>query len=153
MEPIIIYTDGGCIGNGEDNNIGGYGVVLKYKRHYKELKGSDRNTSNNRMEMKACIEALKAIKDDWKGHLIKLHSDSAYIVDCINDKWYVKWREFDWHRNKAKTKPVKNPDLWRELIDLYEGMPKVEFIKVKGHSGIPLNEKADELATIAMKEI
>ncbi len=147
-DAIIVYTDGACSGNQSRKNVGGWGVVLKHGDHYKEFYGGERNTTNNRMEMTACIRALEAIKT--KDVPIKLHSDSAYIVNCFLQKWYVKWRRNNW--KTASKKPVENKDLWEPLLDLAEKMD-VQFIKVKGHAGVELNERADELANLGMDEV
>lgn len=142
MEKIIIYTDGACSGNQNENNKGGYGAVLLYKDKRKEIYGGEANTTNNRMELKACIEALKLLKR--KDIPIELYTDSAYIANCINQKWYLNWRKNGWINSKKK--PVENKEMWEELLILIESMKNIKFIKVKGHSGIELNELADRLA-------
>ncbi|MBS4535460.1 ribonuclease HI [Clostridium sp. D2Q-14] len=149
MDKIIIYTDGACSGNQNINNIGGYGAVLIYKKNKKEIYGGEKNTTNNRMELKAPIEALKIVK---KYNIpIEIYTDSAYLCNCINQKWYVKWRKNGWINSKKKV--VENKDLWQELLSLIDRFQEIKFIKVKGHSGIELNEKADQLANKGMEEI
>src|SRR6056297_3196312 len=91
---IIIYSDGACSNNQSDNNLGGYGAVMLYKNHRKEIFGGEKNTTNNKMEMKAIIEALKLLKTN--SIPVEIYTDSAYISNCINQKWYVKWMENGW---------------------------------------------------------
>lgn len=145
---IIVYTDGACSGNQQRDNAGGWGVVLVYPDQTKELFGGEKNTTNNRMEMTACIKALEAI--NATDLPIKLHSDSAYIVNCFHQRWYVKWRSNNW--KNARKQPVENQDLWKPLLALAEKLP-VRFVKVKGHAGIPLNERADELANMGVDQV
>lgn len=146
-DPIVVYCDGACSGNQSANNIGGWGVVLKYKHHRKELWGGERNTSNQRMELTACIKALEAITA--KEMPVEIYSDSAYLVNCMNERWYERWRRNGWKNTKKQ--PVENKDLWQRLLDLIEGRD-VRFYKVEGHAGIELNERADELAQMGIKE-
>lgn len=148
MDNIIIYTDGACSGNQNSENIGGYGAVLIYKNNKKEICGGEVNTTNNKMEIKACIEALKLLKR--YDIPVELHTDSAYVCNCINQKWYVKWRTNGWKNSKKE--PVENKELWVELLDLIEKIDDIKFIKVKGHSGIELNELADFLANKGMEQ-
>lgn len=139
MNKIIIYTDGAC--HVHKGKVGGYGAVLKYKEHLKEIRGGELNTSNNRMEIKACIEALKCIKTT---HIpIEIYSDSQYVVRCFQEEWYNKWIYNNWRSNK---KEIKNIDLWKELIHLVSKQEEIIFLKVKAHAGIELNELADDLA-------
>ncbi len=149
MNKIIIYTDGACSGNQNSENVGGYGAVLIYKDNRKEIFGGEINTTNNRMEIKSCIEALKMLKR--KDIPVDVHTDSAYLCNCINQKWYEKWRKNGWKNSKKE--PVENKDLWVELLDLIESINNIQFIKVKGHSGVELNELADALANKGMDEI
>jgi ribonuclease HI len=134
LKEVIIYTDGACSGN---PGPGGWAAILIYGRHVKELSGGERQTTNNRMELTAVIEALKALKEPCR---VKVYSDSAYIVNCFHEKWYVKWE---------KTGFKKNPDLWQELLRLVR-MHEVEFVKVKGHSDDELNNRCDALARAAI---
>lgn len=149
MDKIIIYTDGACAGNQNKINKGGYGAVLIYKDHRKEIYGGEINTTNNKMEVKACIEALKTLKR--KDIPIEVYTDSAYLCNCINQKWYAKWRKNGWKNSKRE--PVENKQLWVELLEYVEVLEDITFIKVKGHSGVELNELADELANKGMENL
>jgi ribonuclease HI len=133
---IEIYTDGACSGN---PGPGGWGAVLLYKEHKKEIFGGEPSTTNNRMEMKAVIEALKIVK---KSAQIALYIDSQYVKDGMT-KWIFSWKKNGW-RN-ANRKPIKNMDLWQEL-DAEVARHNIEWIWVKGHSGNHYNEIADQLA-------
>jgi ribonuclease HI len=141
--PIEIYTDGACKGN---PGPGGYGVVLISGRLKKELSGGFRKTTNNRMELLACIEGLKALKQP---SAVVLTSDSKYVVNAVEKGWAKKWRSKGWKLSPSK--PAKNPDLWAQLLDLCE-LHKVEFKWVKGHNNHPENERCDELAVAASTE-
>lgn len=143
----MIYTDGACSGNQFKENSGGWGAVLISGSNRKEIYGGEKNTTNNRMELTACIKALHEVKQ--KEFKIILYSDSSYIVNCLNNKWYIKWEKNGWKNSKKE--PVENKDLWEKLLQLSREL-NVEFIKVKGHSGIELNEEADRLANKGMKE-
>lgn len=147
MEKIQIYCDGACSGNQFDKNSGGWGAILKYKNDVKKVYGVERNTSNQRMELTACIKALEAIKENSIN--IEVYSDSAYLINCMNEKWYERWRENNW-RN-SKNKPVENQDLWARLITLIRKY-NVSFHKVDGHKGVDLNELADKLARMGIEE-
>lgn len=125
---LRIYTDGGCAGNQHDKNFGGWGAVLEYAGHTKELCGSEADTTNNRMEMTALLEALKAVKKD--GQVIHVFSDSSYLMDCFRKKWYVNWLKNGW--KTAAKKPVENQDLWKELLPYLE-RHDISFYRVKGH--------------------
>ncbi len=140
LKQVVIYTDGACSGN---PGPGGYGAVLLFNGHRKELSGGFRLTTNNRMEMLAAIEALRSLKD---GCAVKLHTDSQYVVNAIEKGWAIKWRANGWMRNK-KEKAV-NPDLWEQLLELCK-QHQVEFVWVRGHSGNIENERCDELAVEA----
>ena len=126
---IHIYCDGGCSGNQSEQNIGGWGTVLVYKEHVKELKGGELNTTNNRMELTALIQGLNAIQNT--DMCVSVYSDSAYIINCFHQKWYVNWQKNGWKNSKKE--PVENQDLWLTLIDLVQRHPQVQFYKVKGH--------------------
>jgi len=145
---IEIYTDGACSGNQFKNNVGGWGAILISGKKRKEIFGGEQNTTNNRMELKACIMGLREIK--MADVEVKLYSDSAYIVNCMNQGWFLKWKKNGWITSKKE--PVENRCLWEELLELVEKY-KVKFIKVKGHSGIENNEKADELANNGMNSL
>ena len=138
QDVIIVYTDGGAHNN---PGPGGYGCILSYKDLEKEFSGGFRMTTNNRMELMACIVALREIKD--KTIPIILHSDSSYVVNGISKGWAAGWRKNDWI--KSDKKPAINPDLWAELLELSESL-KITFKWVKGHAGNPLNERCDQLA-------
>ncbi|MDF7808130.1 ribonuclease HI [Pontiellaceae bacterium B12219] len=143
QEVIQIYTDGACKGN---PGPGGYGVVLISSVLKKELSGGFRKTTNNRMELLACIEGLKALK---QSSTVVLTSDSKYVVNAIEKGWAIKWRSKGWKLSPSK--PAKNPDLWTELLELCE-RHTVEFKWVKGHNNHPENERCDELAVAASCE-
>lgn len=145
MTKIIVYADGGCRGNGKEENIGGWGVTMEYKGRVKEIYGAVPNTTNNQMEITACIEALKGIKT--YNIPIHIYCDSAYVVNAMN-QWVKNWIKRGW-TNKER-QPVKNKELFQELVELCGKQKYVVFIKTKGHAGIELNERADELVNIAM---
>jgi len=138
----VIYTDGACEGN---PGRGGYGAVMLWGEKRKELSGGFRNTTNNRMELLAVIEALAALKQPCK---VKVYSDSNYVVKAMNEGWVQNWRRNGW-RN-SQNKPTPNVDLWKRLLSLCD-THEVEFIWVKGHSGVEENERCDELAVAAAK--
>lgn len=140
LKQVVIYTDGACSGN---PGPGGYGVVLLYNEHRKELSGGFRRTTNNRMELLGAIEGLRALNDRCS---VKLHTDSQYVVNAIEKGWAAKWRANGWMRNK-KEKAV-NPDLWEQLLTLCQ-KHDVQFIWVRGHSGNRENERCDVLAVAA----
>ena len=144
MDKIIIYTDGGCRGN---PGIGGWGVWLRYGDHDKKLKGSEKDTTNNRMELTAAIKALEAIKSSTID--IDLYTDSKYVMSGIN-KWIKGWKLRGW--KTANKKPVKNVDLWQQL-DEVNTKHNVHWYWVKGHSGDIGNDMADELANQAMDKL
>jgi ribonuclease HI len=134
---VVIYTDGGAIDN---PGPGGYGVVLRYKGHRKELSGGFRSTTNNRMELLACIEGLKALKNPCE---VVLCSDSRYVVNGITKGWAKKWQANGWKLSKKRK--AENVDLWEQLLALCE-QHAVEFRWVRGHAGNPDNERCDQLA-------
>lgn len=141
-DKIEIYTDGACLGN---PGRGGYGAILMYKEHKKEISGSEKETTNNRMEMRAVIEALRALK---KSSEVVIYTDSKYVMEGITN-WIQSWKKNNW-RN-ANRKPVKNSDLWQELDDEV-AKHKIEWIWVKGHAGNHYNELVDELARKAAEK-
>lgn len=147
-DKVIIFADGGCRGNGEKNNVGGWGAVLTHGQHYKTLKGNAVNTTNNIMELTSAIQALEAIKNNK--YPIEVYMDSAYVVNGIT-QWVPNWIENNW-QTKSK-QPVKNKELWQRLYELKCNVGFVTFFKVKGHNGILLNERADQLANEAMDEL
>jgi ribonuclease HI len=135
-DQVIIYTDGACKGN---PGPGGWGVLMQYKKHKKELCGGERETTNNRMELMAAIIALETLTESCK---IALYTDSKYVLQGITE-WMVNWKKRGW--KTAAKKPVKNEDLWRRLDASIE-RHEINWIWVKGHSGDAGNEKADDLA-------
>ncbi|MEE0741901.1 MAG: ribonuclease HI [Emergencia sp.] len=128
MTILRIYTDGGCSGNQSSENAGGWGTILEFGEYRKELFGGQPNTTNNRMELTAVIEAFKALNRD--GQTVEVFSDSAYVSNCFREKWYESWEKNKW-RNAAK-KSVENQDLWKELLALVR-RHRVTFFRVKGH--------------------
>jgi ribonuclease HI len=143
LSPVTIYTDGACIGN---PGPGGYGTVLLYGEHRKELSGGYRLTTNNRMEMMAAIVGLQTLKHQCA---VTVYSDSKYVVEAIMKGWAVRWRAKGWKR--TQTKSPANADLWQQLLSLCEHH-QVEFCWVKGHSGNVENERCDRLAVAAAKQ-
>ena len=142
MDNIIIYTDGGCRGN---PGLGAWAAILiseKYSLRL-EIGESENNTTNNKMEMKAIIKALERLK---KSHNIKVYSDSAYLVNGMNE-WIYSWQKNNWI--KSDKKPVENKEYWIKLIELSK-KHNIEFIKVKGHSDNKENNRADEIVNILM---
>ncbi len=140
---ITVYTDGACSGN---PGPGGWGAILISGVHRKELRGSEADTTNNRMELSAAIGALEALK---KPSIVALHTDSNYLKDGIT-KWIHGWKRNGW--KTADKKPVKNEDLWKRLETALKSHT-IEWHWVKGHAGHPENERADELARQAIAEL
>ncbi len=140
LKKVTIYTDGGCIYN---PGPGGYGVVLIYGKHRKELSRGFRLTTNNRMELLAVISGLEALKAHCR---VTVHSDSQYVVNAIEKGWARRWRAKGWWRNKEEK--AVNPDLWERLLLLCE-RHEVTFRWVRGHAGNKENERCDELARAA----
>ena len=137
---VIIHTDGACSGN---PGPGGWGAILEFRGVEKELYGGEPETTNNRMELTAAIEALAALK---RPSDVELHTDSKYLRDGIT-QWIHNWKRNGW--KTAAKKPVKNADLWQRLDELLAGH-KIDWHWVKGHAGHDLNERADELARMGM---
>lgn len=145
--PVIIYTDGGCIGN---PGPGGWAAVLQYGEHRKELSGRWRATTNNRMELRAAIESLEALKRPCR---VEIYTDSVYLRDGIT-QWVHGWQRNGWRT--ANKQPVKNQDLWRRLLAAVARHAEnggVEWHWTKGHAGHDLNERADELANTAARSV
>ena len=136
MDEVVIYTDGACSGN---PGPGGWGALMQFGAHEKEIKGGEPDTTNNRMEVMAAIGALEALKRPCQ---VNLHTDSVYLRDGIT-KWIINWKRNGW-RTSAK-KPVKNVDLWMRLEEAM-ARHQVSWHWVKGHAGNPGNEAADALA-------
>lgn len=141
---VEVHTDGACSGN---PGPGGWAAILRYGDHEREISGGEPHTTNQRMELRAAVEALKALRRPAR---VRLHSDSAYLVNCFRQRWHENWARNGW-MTKQKT-PVTNRDLWEELVRLAT-VHHVEWVKVAGHSGDPLNERADGLARKAAAEI
>lgn len=148
VDKVYLYCDGGCRGNQEKNNVGGWGVLLQYKEHEKELYGGAINTTNNKMELTSVIEGLKAIKN--KTIPVVVVMDSQYVIKGITE-WVRNWVKNNWRT--IQKKPVENKELWQELLDLKSQFANIEFQQVRGHAGHPGNERADKLANKAMDEI
>lgn len=140
---IILYTDGACSGN---PGPGGWGSLLIHNGKEKELSGGAPHTTNNRMEMQAVIEGLKALK---KPCHVKVHSDSALIINAFTKGWIESWLKRGW--KKADKKPVENKELWQQMIEAAQ-RHRVEWIKVKGHSTDELNNRVDRLAVEVSKK-
>ena len=128
MTVLKIYTDGACSGNQNDENFGGWGAVLEYGAHTKELFGGEPDTTNNRMEMTALLRAFEAIKKD--GQRIEVFSDSSYLINCFREKWYENWLNNNW--KTAGKKPVENKGLWEALLPHLQ-KHRISFYRVKGH--------------------
>jgi ribonuclease HI len=140
---VVVYTDGGCQGN---PGVGAWAVLMRAGKHVKEMSGGEMATTNNRMELCAAIEALRALK---KACVVEMHTDSQYVRNGITE-WMAGWKKNGW-RTKDK-KPVKNVDLWQAL-DAVCATHHIEWKWVKGHAGVPDNERCDELANVKMAEI
>lgn len=143
MQEVELFTDGGCRGN---PGPGGWGALLRFGGVEKELKGAELDTTNNRMELTAAIEGLKALKRPCK---VTLTTDSQYVKNGIT-QWMTNWKKNNW--KTAAKKPVKNKDLWQALDDALQPHD-VTWAWVKGHSGHDENERVDELANQAMDEL
>lgn len=143
MKKVLIFTDGACSGN---PGPGGYGAILRYGSVEKELSGGEPNTTNNRMELTACIMALKALKEPCE---VILTTDSQYVVNGITKGWAESWRKNGW--KKADKKPAINVDLWQELLSETE-RHSVTFNWIKGHAGHEENERCDALAVGAYQQ-
>lgn len=144
IDDVYIYTDGACSGN---PGPGGWGAILMYNEHKKEISGALKETTNNIMEITAVIEALKLLKHKCN---VKIYSDSAYVVNAFNNGWIHNWIKNGWKTSGKE--PVKNKELW---ITLYEftKIHNIEFIKVKGHSDNEYNNRCDELARNAINSL
>ncbi len=140
---VEVFTDGACKGN---PGPGGWGALLRYGKHEKELCGGEKDTTNNRMELMAAIEALKALKRSCS---VRLTTDSQYVRKGITE-WLANWKRRDWRT--ASKKPVKNADLWQQL-DQEVARHQVQWHWVKGHSGHPGNEAADQLANRGVDQV
>ncbi len=143
MKKVVIYTDGACSKNPGD---GGWAAVLMYGNANKEISGFEPDTTNNRMELRACIEALKALKEPCE---VELYSDSAYLCNAFLRGWAYSWELNGW--KTADKKEVKNTDLWQDILTLLK-THSVKFIKVKGHADNPHNKRCDYLAVQEIKK-
>jgi ribonuclease HI len=146
---LFIYTDGSCsLNNKNDTNFDGCGgcatVVCDEEKIVDEIVGHYKNTTNNRMELRAVLNAFKYVES--KDEKCEIFIDSAYIVNCFEQKWYKKWLSNGWRTSNRQA--VKNVDLWKEIIHIYNRTSnRITITKVKGHSGNAMNERADMLAT------
>ncbi len=141
---VQIYTDGACLGN---PGPGGWAAILAWGPHRKEIFGTEPNTTNNRMELRAAIEALRALKDPAE---VDLYTDSTYLKRGVSE-WLPRWQEQGWRRKEGKKlKPLANADLWQELAQLL-AVHKVHFHWIEGHAGHPENTRANALARQAMR--
>ncbi|MBQ5591874.1 MAG: ribonuclease HI [Clostridia bacterium] len=137
MKHVDIFTDGACSGN---PGPGGWGAILRYKGTDKCISGGEAETTNNRMELSAVIEAMKLLKEPCE---VTLWTDSKYVADGLGKGWAAGWKKNGWR--KADKKPALNPDLWDELLGLYE-KHSVTIQWIKGHASHPENEKCDQMA-------
>lgn len=140
MKEVQIFTDGACSGN---PGAGGYGAILRFGAHEKEISGGFAQTTNNRMELLAAIEALKLLKEPCK---VTLYTDSQYLANGITKGWAKSWKARGW--KKSNKEPALNPELWEELLRLCD-IHTVEIVWIKGHAGHPENERCDQLAVAA----
>lgn len=143
MKQVIIYTDGACSKN---PGPGGWGAILQFGPHAREISGFEPNTTNNRMELTAAIKALEALKEPCS---IALHSDSAYLINTFQKDWLTKWQLNGW--KTANKGPVENQDLWRTLLNL-TAKHQVKWVKVKGHADNEYNNRCDKLARDEIKK-
>ncbi len=137
MKEVTVYTDGACSGN---PGAGGWGTILVYKGKEREMSGGAAETTNNRMELTAVIEGLKALKEPCR---VKVVTDSQYVANGINLGWAKGWKENNWR--KKDRKPALNPELWDELLTLID-KHEVTIEWVRGHDGHPENERCDKMA-------
>ncbi|MCR4435533.1 MAG: ribonuclease HI [Clostridiales bacterium] len=142
MKKVIIYTDGACSGN---PGKGGWAAVLKYGEKEREISGFENNTTNNQMELRAAIEALKCLKEPCE---VELYSDSAYLINGFNKNWLKNWKLNGWMN--AEKEAVKNIDLWKQL-DSLNNIHKIRWIKVKGHADNEYNNRCDRMAVNEIK--
>lgn len=143
MKDVEIFTDGACQGN---PGPGGWGSILRYNNHEKEISGGEKYTTNNRMEITAVLEAIRLLKEPCN---ITLYSDSQYVCNAIEKGWAKKWRSNGWMRTKKD--PAINADLWEQLLNIIE-KHNLNIVWVKGHAGHPENERCDQLAVAAAQK-
>ena len=139
MKEVTIYTDGACSGN---PGPGGYGAILIYNGVEKEISGGMESTTNNQMEMLGVIKSLELLKEKCK---VTLYSDSAYVINAINNKWIYSWKKNNWI--KSDKKKAKNIELWEKILELIE-KHDITFVKVKGHAYNEYNNRCDKLAVM-----
>ena len=144
MKTVSLYTDGACSGN---PGPGGWGVILEYMGHEKELSGGEKNTTNNRMELTAVIRGLEHLKEPC---IVELYSDSKYVIDGLQKGWAEGWKKRGWV--KSDKKPALNPELWDRLLELVH-IHDVRYHWVKGHADNPKNNRCDELAVSQWKKL
>ena len=144
MKTVSLYTDGACSGN---PGPGGWGVILEYMGHEKELSGGEANTTNNRMELTAVIRGLEQLKEPC---IVELYSDSKYVIDGLEKGWAEGWKKRGWI--KSDKKPALNPELWDRLLELVH-IHDVRYHWVKGHANNPKNNRCDELAVSQWKKL
>lgn len=144
LKKVTIYTDGACSGN---PGPGGYGAVLIYNGNEKEISGGEKSTTNNKMEMMGVIKALEMLKEKCD---VEVYSDSAYVVNSINNKWVYSWKKNNWI--KSDKSKAKNIDLWERLLELID-YHNVKFVKVKGHADNEYNNRCDRLAVKAREDV
>jgi ribonuclease HI len=144
MKTVTLYTDGACSGN---PGPGGWGAILEYKEHRREMSGGEAETTNNRMELTAVIRGLMALKESC---VVELYSDSKYVIDGLSKGWAAGWQKNGWR--KADKKPALNPDLWEQLLEL-TAKHEMRYHWVKGHADNPNNNRCDELAVAQWKQI
>jgi len=144
LTSVDIYTDGACSGN---PGPGGWAAILVAGEREREVSGGESHTTNQRMEIQAVVEGLRALSRPCQ---VTVFSDSAYVINCMTQKWYVKWRQSGWVNSSRQ--PVKNRDLWEALLGELD-RHHIAFGKVKGHSGHIYNERCDQLAKAAVPRI
>ncbi len=144
LKQVEIFTDGACSGN---PGVGGWGAVLRFGGHEKELSGGEAATTNNRMELTGVIMALSALKEPCN---VTITTDSRYVVDAIEKGWVYGWQKKNWMR--TANEPAKNADLWKQLLELLR-RHTVKFNWVRGHAGHPENERCDALAVAAIAKV
>ena len=143
MKEIIMFTDGACSGN---PGPGGWGTILRFGEHEKELSGGEKETTNNRMELSAVVEGLSLLKEPCR---VTVVSDSKYVVDAVEKGWLASWQKNGWR--KADKKPALNPDLWEKLLELTY-IHQLRYHWVKGHAENPKNNRCDALAVAESKK-
>ena len=143
MKTVTLYTDGACSGN---PGPGGWGAILEFMGHEKEMSGGEESTTNNRMELTAVIRGLQALKEPC---IVELYSDSKYVIDGLQKGWAESWRRRGWV--KSDKKPALNPDLWGQLLDLTE-KHTLHYHWVKGHAENEKNNRCDQMAVAQWKK-